>query len=192
MSTALTLAAQSADLAASAPALAYATNDSERTTAANILQGKLAQTARTLVQVKASDADPTLTREVEDSFASLSDAMGSIDEAVKRRLDLGNKRQALTKTMTDNHANFLFLAQPAVDQAVTLADPMSQIRGWTEIGKLLDFYTPTKINVVLSTAANEMRRELAELDDQKLLELAEEEDKNVIDGAFYRVEKKSG
>lgn len=75
----------------------------------------------------------------------------------------------------------------AVDQAYTLADPTAQIRGWSEIGKLLDFYTPTKINVYLTGAANELRRELSEMDDQKLLELAEE-DPNVIDGDFYKVE----
>jgi methyl-accepting chemotaxis protein len=118
VSAALTLSAQSADVAASAPALAYAHNDAERSTAAAVLQGKLTQITRTLAQVKAGDAPEALRKEAEESFSRLSDAMARIDSAVKERLALNAKRQALTKTMTDNHANFLFLAQPAVDQAV--------------------------------------------------------------------------
>ncbi|MCW0233882.1 MAG: methyl-accepting chemotaxis protein, partial [Ferrovibrio sp.] len=118
VSAALTLSAQSADVAASAPALAYATNDAERATGVSVLQGKLTQITRTLAQVKAADAPEELRKEAEDSFMRLSDAMERIDAAVKERLALNAKRQALTKSMTDNHANFLFLAQPAVDQAV--------------------------------------------------------------------------
>ncbi len=75
----------------------------------------------------------------------------------------------------------------AIDQAYTLADPTAQIRGWAEIGKLLDFYTPTKVNLYLHGTANELRRELSEMDDQSLLKLADE-DPNVIDADFYRVE----
>jgi methyl-accepting chemotaxis protein len=118
VSAALTLSAQSADVAASAPALAYATNDAERSTAVSVLKGKLTQITRTLEQVKSGDAPEELRKEAEESFTRLSDAMGRIDEAVKERLALNAKRQSLTKAMTDNHANFLFLAQPAVDQAV--------------------------------------------------------------------------
>jgi methyl-accepting chemotaxis protein len=118
VTAALTLSAQSADVAASAPALAYASNDAERATSISVLNGKLAQIKRTLEQVKATDAPETLRQEAEDSFSRLADAMERIDSAVRERLKLSAKRQALTKTLTDNHANFLFLAQPAVDQAV--------------------------------------------------------------------------
>jgi methyl-accepting chemotaxis protein len=118
VTAALTLSAQSADVAASAPALAYASNDAERTTSISVLNGKLAQIKRTLDEVKAADAPETLRREAEESFSRLAESMERIDAAVKERLALSAKRQALTKTMTDNHANFLFLAQPAVDQAV--------------------------------------------------------------------------
>jgi methyl-accepting chemotaxis protein len=118
VSAALTLSAQSADVAASAPALAYATNDAERTTSASILKGKLGNITRTLELVKSADAPEELRKEAEESFMRLSDAMDRIDAAVKERLVLSAKRQTLTKSMTDNHANFLFIAQPAVDQAV--------------------------------------------------------------------------
>lgn len=80
----------------------------------------------------------------------------------------------------------------AVEQAVTLADPMSQIRGWSEIGKLLDFYTPTKVNIYLAGQANQIRRELAEMDDQKLLELIPDDEKDVIDADFYQADHNGG
>jgi methyl-accepting chemotaxis protein len=118
VSSALTLAAQSADLAASAPALAYAQNEAERNTANAVLEGKIARINGTLAEIRKSDAREDLRTEIEQGFSRLSEAIVAIDVAVKERLALNAKRQALTKTMTDNHANFLFLAQPAVDQAV--------------------------------------------------------------------------
>src|SRR3546814_8705673 len=42
----------------------------------------------------------------------------SIDKAVVERLKIRDQRAALTKTLTDDHAQFLSLAQPSVDQAV--------------------------------------------------------------------------
>ncbi|WP_374301936.1 methyl-accepting chemotaxis protein [Ferrovibrio sp.] len=118
VSAALTLAAQSADLAAAAPTLAYAAGEGERKSALGELQAKLVQIDRTVAQVKSSDAPAEIREEVESTVVRLADAMQRIDDAVKERLALAGKRQELTKTLTDNHANFLFLAQPAVDQAV--------------------------------------------------------------------------
>src|SRR5688500_6152872 len=60
VTSALTLAAQSADLAAAAPALAYAAADGERQAAYGNLQGKLVQLERTLAEVKSSDADDAI------------------------------------------------------------------------------------------------------------------------------------
>src|SRR3546814_17522982 len=51
--------------------------------------------------------------------AELSGAMQKINAAVQKRLALAGKREALTRKLTDDHANFLYLAQPAADQAVS-------------------------------------------------------------------------
>src|SRR3546814_15851444 len=45
--------------------------------------------------------------------------MQKINAAVQKRLALAGKREALTRKLTDDHANFLYLAQPAADQAVS-------------------------------------------------------------------------
>ena len=118
MTAALTLAAQSADLAAAAPALAYAAADGERQAAYGSLQGKLVQLERTLAEVKASDVDEAIRTEVEDNVRQLTNAMNSIADAVQERIAYKEQRDALTKALTDNHSQFLMLAQPAVDQAV--------------------------------------------------------------------------
>ena len=118
VSAALTLAAQSADLAAAAPALAYAAADGERQTALGNLQARLIQIERTLADVKTSNASQSIYEESEAGVALLSEAMRNIDDAVKERLALQAKRSERTKTLTDNHAYFLMLAQPAVDQAI--------------------------------------------------------------------------
>mgnify|MGYP001199836543 CR=1 FL=1 len=116
--SALTLASQSADLAAAAPNLAYAAGEGERKNAMAELTGKLVQIERTLADVKESDAPTELREAVESGVKQLSDALQRIDSAVKLKLAQNEKRQALTKTLTESHANFLMLAQPAVDQAV--------------------------------------------------------------------------
>lgn len=72
----------------------------------------------------------------------------------------------------------------AIDQAVTLGDPMAQIRGWSEIGKLHDLYSPKRLSVQLNGTITEVRRELANLPDEELLQLIDDDD--VIDADFYR------
>ncbi|WP_341705212.1 methyl-accepting chemotaxis protein [Ferrovibrio sp.] len=118
VSSALTLSAQSADLAASAPALAYASADGERKAAMGNLEGKLVQLERTLAAVKNTDAPEDLRKEVEDNVKTLASGMRDIDRAVAERVAIKDKRVALTKALTDNHSQFLMLAQPTVDQAV--------------------------------------------------------------------------
>jgi len=118
VSAALTLSAQSADLAAAAPALAYASAEGERKAALGNLQGKLVQIDRTMAAVNATSVAADLRKEVEDNVKKLSAAMTAIDTAVAERLKIKDKRAALTKTLTDDHSQFLMLAQPSVDQAV--------------------------------------------------------------------------
>ncbi|MFC3675662.1 methyl-accepting chemotaxis protein [Ferrovibrio xuzhouensis] len=118
VTAALTLSAQSADLAAAAPALAYASAEGERQAALGNLQGKQIQIQRTMAQVDASGISADLRKEVEENVNKLIAAMDAIDKAVVERLKIRDQRAALTKTLTDDHAQFLSLAQPSVDQAV--------------------------------------------------------------------------
>lgn len=77
----------------------------------------------------------------------------------------------------------------AIDQGYDIGDPSAQIRGWAEIGKLLNFYEAQKVDIRLSGTIRDMRQELASTPDDELLRLVGEES-NVIDGDFYRLEQK--
>ncbi len=98
-------------------------------------------------------------------------------EAARRQL------QAKTKITKETVTNGI---QEAIEQAKLLGDPMAQIRGWSEIGKLHDLYGPTKVTVQLRGAMDEMRRELQAMPDDELLQLASDA-ADVIDADFYRV-----
>lgn len=71
----------------------------------------------------------------------------------------------------------------AVNDAKLAGDPQSQIAGWREIAKMLGFYAPEVRKVEVSHTAREAQRELAQLSDDDLLALVDEND-NVIDGEF--------
>src|SRR3546814_2343978 len=80
VTAALTLSAQSADLAAAAPALAYASAEGERQAALGNLQGKQIQIQRTMAQVDASGISADLRKEVEENVNKLIAAMDAIDK----------------------------------------------------------------------------------------------------------------
>lgn len=75
----------------------------------------------------------------------------------------------------------------AIDQGYDIGDPSAQIRGWTEIGKLLNFYEAQKIDLRVSGQVKTIRAELAAMSDQELMQLAGP-DSDVIDVDFYRVD----
>lgn len=79
----------------------------------------------------------------------------------------------------------------AIDQGYDLGDPAAQIRGWAEIGKLMNFYEPQKVDIRLSGTIKDLRQELATASDEDLLRLVGP-DADVIDGAFYRIEDEDG
>lgn len=73
----------------------------------------------------------------------------------------------------------------AIDQAVLITDPMAQIAGWREIGKMLGYDAPTEVHITLSTDSNALKKQIKSMSDDKLVELLGAED--VIDGDFYEV-----
>ena len=75
----------------------------------------------------------------------------------------------------------------AIDQGYDIGDPAAQIRGWSEIGKLLNFYEPQRVNVHLTAQLKELRSGIAQMPEEELLRLVGD-DANVIDADFYRIE----
>ena len=64
----------------------------------------------------------------------------------------------------------------AIDQAKAMADPMAQIAGWREVGKVCGFYAPEVKKVELSGNAKRIIDRMQTLSDQELLEIAGAED----------------
>lgn len=77
----------------------------------------------------------------------------------------------------------------AVQQAKLLADPMSQIRGWTEIARINGLDAPKKVEIEITNVdANSPAEQLKYLSTEALAALVDED--RVIDVDFYRVAKK--
>lgn len=72
--------------------------------------------------------------------------------------------------------------QDAIMDAKLLSDPMSQIRGWSEIGKILGHYTPEKKEITLTAEQAQALGRLQSMDEQELLTLA---GPDVIDGEWF-------
>lgn len=62
----------------------------------------------------------------------------------------------------------------AIAEARLIGDPMAQIRGWSEIAKMLGYYAPETKRVELSTESARRRAELEMLGDEELLALVGE------------------
>lgn len=75
----------------------------------------------------------------------------------------------------------------AIDQGYDIGDPSAQIRGWSEIGKLLNLYEPQRVNIHLTGRLKELRADIAQLPEAELLRLVGD-DANVIDADFYQVD----
>lgn len=64
----------------------------------------------------------------------------------------------------------------AVDMAKIKADPLAMIAGWREIGKLMGFYEPTKVNMNVSVNGQVLLSKMNTMSDAELLEQIAETD----------------
>lgn len=72
----------------------------------------------------------------------------------------------------------------AIGDARILADPKAQIAGFREIGLLMGYYAPTKVDVTHSDNVRKVQERLQQLPDDKLQEMAGED---ILDADFYEV-----
>lgn len=123
------------------------------------------------------------------ALLQIDDPVGMISRSHVKEAVEDARRQLQMKTRITKE-DVVDGLKEAIDIARTMADPTSMIRGWTEIAKLHDFYSPKRIQLQLSGTAKEIRKEIAQLRDDELLDQlgGEEEINDVIDGDFYRVE----
>ncbi len=73
----------------------------------------------------------------------------------------------------------------AVDQAVILADPMAQIAGWREIGKMLGYDKTPNVNIHIQGTIDQVRQQFKEMPMDRLL--AESGMSGAIDADFVQV-----
>lgn len=91
----------------------------------------------------------------EDIQQYLAEARGEIEDVTTlKRLDVIN----------------VFLE--AIDMARTLADPAQMINGAKEVGKMMGFYEPERIDISVSGSAQLMAAKFKQLTDEELYEIA--------------------
>lgn len=96
------------------------------------------------------------------------------------------KDQARAKTGFTRE-DVTFGIHDAIEQARLLADPMAQIRGWTEIARINGLDAAKKVEVEITVnSPNAPAEQLKQLTTAQLAALVDQGD--VIDGDFYRVE----
>lgn len=61
----------------------------------------------------------------------------------------------------------------AIEQAKTMAEPMTQIVGWREIGKMCGYYAPETKNINVNVSAQRVLSQFETLSDADLLEVIE-------------------
>ena len=94
-------------------------------------------------------------------------------------------RQSLRARVDITKEDVLTGIQKAIFQADLLSDPMAQIAGWREISKMLGYDAPREIKITINGAVKDVRKQIAQLGDEELVELLGADD--VIDAEFYQV-----
>jgi phage terminase small subunit len=108
-----------------------------------------------------SNADTVMRQE--DIQQYIAQARGELEDVTTlRRLDVIN----------------VFLE--AIDMARTLADPAQMINGAKEVGKMMGFYEPERIDIRVSGSAQAMASKFKQLTDEELYEIAANRAKPVI------------
>ena len=77
----------------------------------------------------------------------------------------------------------------AISDARLLADPKAQIAGFREIGLLMGYYAPTKVEIAFDEPVRKVRERMQQMSDTQLQELIGEE---MLDGDFYVVDGTNG
>lgn len=72
----------------------------------------------------------------------------------------------------------------AIDDAKLAGDPATQIKGWTEIGKMCGFYAPEEKKVTVDIQATELAKQIDSLSTEELLRLAKQDSLEVIEAEF--------
>lgn len=123
-------------------------------------------------------------------------AAGYTEEAARIRT-LNKKpyvREALAKVYEENRAKaqvtrdeVLTGFREAINDAKLAGEPATQIKGWTEIGKMCGFYAPEKKELRFTGNMTALEDRLAGMSTEELLELAGQDTLDVLEGECEHV-----
>ena len=94
---------------------------------------------------------------------------------------LAEARAELQDISTIKRIDVINVMLEAIDMARTLADPAQMINGAKEVGKMLGFYEPERIDITVSGSATAMAAKFKQLSDEELYKIASKKAK-VIEG----------
>lgn len=114
VASSLQLAANSSEVAASAPSLVSAKSEEERQAIRQKLAAKQEELQRHLEELRATGADVAALTELS---ATLSQAMADLDSAVKRRVAANDKLGQAIQIVADVNIGFQEDVQPMIDEA---------------------------------------------------------------------------
>ncbi len=143
---ALSLQAMSADLTATAPALATASDEAERARVMMELEDKQRQLAAQLETVRNGSADAGQLEEIGKSVEFLQGRIAQINRSVTARLDWTAQRLEKTRQLAEDYAAFQGVMQPLVDKAI--ADLARGVGG--------DVATAARALMEMAAAVNQM------------------------------------
>lgn len=76
----------------------------------------------------------------------------------------------------------------AIDDAKLAGDPGTQIKGWTEIGKMCGFYAPEERKVTVELSNSDLAKQIDSMSVEELLEIAGQDSLEIIEGHFEVIE----
>ncbi len=114
--------------------------------------------------------------------AGFSTSVPAGSRAVQSVLD--EARAALASATNIRKQDVVNGVLEAIDRARAGGEPATEIKGWTEIAKMLGYYAPEVKKIQLSLDQGRMKSKFEALSDEELMEIAS---KPVIEGVYSHV-----
>jgi len=115
IANALRLSQEASALAAAAPELGHAENETARLRSATSLRDRLAALGKLIATIEAVGGGGGEIEGIKRAREAIAAGLDALDESVKRRLELADKRAILTRDVTARHQAFIATVVPMVD-----------------------------------------------------------------------------
>jgi len=123
--------------------------------------------------------------------AGYKDATDALERMKRRPIvqrELAKVYQAARRKVNITRDQVLEGFKDAINDAKLAGDPNTQIKGWTEIGKMCGFYAPEERKVTVELSNADLARQIESLSTEELLEIAGKDSLEVIQGEYEVIE----